>query len=199
MILYLVPLISAFIGWLTNWIAVKMLFNPKQKTNFIFFSWQGIFPANQAEIAAKVGKMVAEELLTPNDVKAVASSPEQMAKLRGLVEQKIDQYLFEQFPVKHNILAALIPRQKMLNMKAELLIEVDNTVPEMIDAYLHTVEQNFDVAKIIRERMEILEVDKLEKLLMAILEKEFRFVEYIGGFIGFLIGLMQLVITKWAI
>jgi uncharacterized membrane protein YheB (UPF0754 family) len=44
--------------------------------------------------------------------------------------------------------------------------------------------------------MSVLEVDKLEKLLMSILAKEFRFVELLGGVIGFLIGLMQVLMIK---
>jgi uncharacterized membrane protein YheB (UPF0754 family) len=193
---FAIPFISAGIGWFTNWLAIKMLFNPKEKTNFILFSWQGLFPANQAEISAKVGKMVAEELLSPQDVKAVANSPEQLLKLRKLVEGKMDEYLFEVFPSRHKILSALIPNSKMNEMKMELLEEVDKAVPEMIDAYLKTVEEKFDVAKIIFERMSVLEVDKLEKLLMSILAKEFRFVELLGGVIGFLIGLMQVLMIK---
>lgn len=197
--LFIIPFVAAGIGWLTNWLAIKMLFNPKKKTSFIFFSWQGLFPANQAEISARVGKMVAEELLNPQDVKSVANSPEQLLKLRQLVEKKMDEYLFEVFPTRHKILSVLIPDAKMNEMKMELLEEVDKAVPEMIDAYLKTVEEKFDVAKIIFERMSVLEVDKLEKLLMSILAKEFRFVELLGGVIGFLIGLIQVLLIKLSI
>ena len=37
--LILIPLISAFIGWFTNWIAIKMLFHPKEpkKILMVFF------------------------------------------------------------------------------------------------------------------------------------------------------------------
>ena len=95
-------------------------------------------------------------------------------------------------------MAALLPNFKLLELKKELLEEVEKIFPNVIDAYLKTVEQKLDVAEIIRSRMAILEVNKLEKLLMSILQKEFLFVEYIGAVIGFVIGLFQLLITVYS-
>jgi uncharacterized membrane protein YheB (UPF0754 family) len=34
--LILIPLISAFIGWFTNWIAIKMLFHPREPKKMVF-------------------------------------------------------------------------------------------------------------------------------------------------------------------
>ena len=196
-LIIILPFISALIGWFTNWVAIQMLFHPKKEKDFFFFKWQGIFPANQAEISAKVGRMVAEELLSAQDIKDVANSPEQIKKLHELVELKMDEYLFVQFPKRHKIMSALMPNSKLIELKEELLHEVELVFPDVIDAYLNTVEEKFDVSAIIRERMKVLEVDKLEKLLMSLLEKEFRFVEIIGGVIGFLIGLVQMLLTYY--
>jgi uncharacterized membrane protein YheB (UPF0754 family) len=198
-LIIILPFISAIIGWFTNWIAVQMLFHPKKEMNFFFFKWQGIFPANQAEIAAKVGKMVAEELLSAKDIKDVATSPEQMKKLHEMVELKMDDYLFIQFPQRHKIMSAIMPNSKLIELKTELLREVEMVFPDIIDAFLNTVEDKFDVSAIIKERMSILEVDKLEKLMMSLLEKEFRFVELIGGVVGFMIGLVQMLFTIYVI
>ena len=40
---YIVPvLLSAFTGWITTWIAVKMLFHPRRPINILGFKLQGI-------------------------------------------------------------------------------------------------------------------------------------------------------------
>jgi uncharacterized membrane protein YheB (UPF0754 family) len=75
--------------------------------------------------------------------------------------------------------------------KQEILEEIEYFTPEIIDKVMSKVHRDFDVAKIITERVAELEVDKLEELMMSILEKEFKFVEYIGGVIGFILGLFQ--------
>jgi uncharacterized membrane protein YheB (UPF0754 family) len=66
--LYLIPLISAFIGWFTNWIAIKMLFHPKEPKRILGITFHGIFPKRQAQFAEKLGKLVSNELLSFEDI-----------------------------------------------------------------------------------------------------------------------------------
>jgi uncharacterized membrane protein YheB (UPF0754 family) len=40
-------LLSAFTGWVTTWIAIKMLFHPRNPFKIFGFTIQGIFPKNQ--------------------------------------------------------------------------------------------------------------------------------------------------------
>ncbi|MFT5861156.1 MAG: uncharacterized membrane protein YheB (UPF0754 family), partial [Flavobacteriaceae bacterium] len=35
--IYTLPFIAALVGWFTNYLAVKMLFHPKEPINFYFF------------------------------------------------------------------------------------------------------------------------------------------------------------------
>ena len=65
MLLYLIPFISAFIGWITNWIAIKMLFHPKDPKRILGVTFHGIFPKRQQQFATKLGAVVAtcEKLL----------------------------------------------------------------------------------------------------------------------------------------
>jgi uncharacterized membrane protein YheB (UPF0754 family) len=47
----------------------------------------------------------------------------------------------------------------------------------------------------VREKVESFSSDKLEDMLFSIMKKEFRFIEIVGGVLGFFIGLLQLLIT----
>ena len=57
---------GAFIGWITNRIAIRMLFRPYRPWGIGRFSLQGLLPARQQELARVVGETVAKELL-PQD------------------------------------------------------------------------------------------------------------------------------------
>ncbi len=194
-IIVLLPIISALIGWFTNWVAVKMLFYPRQPHRILGITFHGIFPKHQTEVAAKIGSMIASELLTPEDVTPHLKSSEQMSHIKAIVERKMDDYLNGSFQQKHPVLAALLSEKRRSEFKEEILDEIEYFTPEIIDHVVMKMEKDFDVAKIISDRVAVLEVDKLEQLLMKVLEKEFKFVEYIGGIIGFLIGLLQVAIT----
>ena len=66
--LILIPVISGFIGWVTNWVAIKMLFHPRKPLRLPGMTIQGIFPKRQEQFAIKLGKLVSEQLLSFKDI-----------------------------------------------------------------------------------------------------------------------------------
>lgn len=58
-----IPLIGAFIGWITNVLAIRLLFRPHRPFQFLFWTFQGLIPKRRAEIAANVARVVDKDLL----------------------------------------------------------------------------------------------------------------------------------------
>ena len=50
-----IPIFAGFIGWFTNWVAIKMTFYPIYFWGYkkLKIGWQGIIPANAAKISNK--------------------------------------------------------------------------------------------------------------------------------------------------
>lgn len=86
------PLISALIGYITNVVAIRLLFWPQQPINFGFFKLQGVLPKRQADIAASVGELVEERLLSLDEVIDQVNTPEVRERL--VVPQVYDQYFY---------------------------------------------------------------------------------------------------------
>lgn len=189
------PLISAVIGWFTNYLAVKMLFRPKEKVKIGFIEFQGIFPKRQAMVAAQIGKMVANELISVDDIQEQLHRPENLALIHEGIERKIDNYLNDVLPGKYPLIAIFFTTKVKGKIKDELMGEVEQMAPEMIQRVVLNIEQSFDVESIITEKITQLSTDKLESLIMGILNKEFKFIEYIGAVVGFFIGLVQVLIV----
>lgn len=68
-------LVSAAIGYVTNWIAIEMLFKPYYPTMRHPFAWitlgywrQGLVPKNKNEVAGVLGEQVATKLLRPEQI-----------------------------------------------------------------------------------------------------------------------------------
>ncbi|WP_343089435.1 DUF445 domain-containing protein, partial [Methanocalculus natronophilus] len=61
-------LIGGLIGYLTNKIAVKMLFRPYKPLNFGLFKIQGVLPKRQSDIAKSVGDTIETSLLNDDDL-----------------------------------------------------------------------------------------------------------------------------------
>ena len=62
--LFLIVGIGAMIGWITNYIAIKMLFRPYKEMNFLFFKIQGLIPKRRSEIAVSIADTVQKELIS---------------------------------------------------------------------------------------------------------------------------------------
>lgn len=194
--IYTLPFIAALVGWFTNFIAVKMLFHPKDPVNILgVYTLQGIFPKNQKKVAENIGRMVAEELLSSEDLKEKLNNPENILSIKELVEAKIDFYLNVTFPKNYPITAAIVGDKRKSKLKEAVMEEVHESVPAMIDSYMANIEEKFNVEHIIQEKVNNLSPERLEDLIMKLLNKEFKFIEYIGAVIGFLIGWIQVLMA----
>ena len=195
--IYTLPFIAALVGWFTNFIAVKMLFHPKDPVNVLgIYTLQGIFPKNQKKVAENIGKMVAEELLSSEDLREKLNNPENILSIKELVEAKIDFYLNVTFPKSYPITAAIVGDKRRTKFKDTVMAEVDESVPAMIDSYMANIEEKFNVEHIIREKVNHLSPERLEDLIMKLLKREFKFIEYIGAVIGFIIGWIQVLMAS---
>ncbi|MEC9331861.1 MAG: DUF445 family protein, partial [Verrucomicrobiota bacterium] len=91
----LLPVIAAIIGWGTNYLAVRMLFHPRQEKRILGLSFQGVFPKRQKVLAEKLGKLVARELFSMQDVKKHLQGDEFISHIKTTIETKVDEFLEE--------------------------------------------------------------------------------------------------------
>jgi len=190
-ILYALPIISALIGWITNYLAVKMLFHPKFPLKILGVSIHGVFPKRQKQIAKKLGDLVANELFSISDLKveveSMIATEETMDLIGKKIEKTIRNKLVQNFPMLSMFLTDEMVEKVTNLFKAELqefLIETAQGIGSKI-------EEKISIEEIVREKVEAFSTDKLEEILYSIMKKEFRFIEITGAILGFLIGCIQ--------
>ena len=89
--LIFVILTSAAIGWITNYIAIKMLFRPHKEINFGFFKIQGLIPKRKAEIGNGIANVIQNELISIKDVVNNIDKKEFSKKLESLVDEILEK------------------------------------------------------------------------------------------------------------
>ncbi len=191
----LIPVISAFIGWFTNWIAIKMLFHPRQPKKILGITIQGIFPKRQQLFAEKLGKLVSNELLSYADIATKITHPDNLKSIMPLVDTHIEDFLRKQLPEQMPIISMFIGDSTIRELKSVFLIKLEELFPVIMQSYMHTLQDQLNLEAIVTEKVAGFSSDKMEQILMSIMQKEFRFVEIIGGILGFVIGLLQVFIT----
>ncbi|WP_207493407.1 DUF445 domain-containing protein [Aridibaculum aurantiacum] len=193
--LLIIPVISAFIGWFTNWIAIKMLFHPRVPKKILGITFQGIFPKRQRQFAEKLGKLVSNELLSFSDIEKKVTNPENLKKVMPVVEAHLDHFLKEKLKDQMPMIAMLVGEKTLDMMKAVFMTELEEMFPVIMNQYMGQLQSDLDLEKIVVEKVSSFSSDKLESILNQIMSKEFRFIEIIGAFVGFIIGLLQILIT----
>jgi len=190
-----IPVISAFIGWFTNWIAIKMLFHPREPKKILGITFQGIFPKRQQQFALKLGKLVSNELLSFSEIEQKIANPANVAKILPVLETHIDNFLRQKLTTEIPMLGMLIGDKTILQVKSVFLKELEELFPVLMQQYMTTLQNDLDLEKIVSEKVGNFSSDKLEDILNQIMSTEFRFVEIIGAVLGFIIGLVQVLLT----
>jgi uncharacterized membrane protein YheB (UPF0754 family) len=197
-ILLLIPVISGFIGWVTNWVAIKMLFHPRLPIKFLGITVQGIFPKRQQQFAAKLGKLVSEELLSFEEIKSVIAKPDNLSAVMPMLEQAIDRFLKEKLSVAIPMISMFIGDKTTDKIKTVLIEEIEQILPALINEYIDKIQHHLDLEKIVTDKVTKFSSNKLESILYQVMAKEFKFIEILGGVLGFIIGLLQVGITLLA-
>lgn len=192
--LYIIPFISAGIGWFTNYLAIKMLFYPRRERNFIFFKFQGIFPKRQEVLAARLGKIVAEELFSLEIIKQRVDNPNTRKDIKNRIEIEVAIYLRERVKAKIPLGANLILNDKRIEQIKDIICkEVEGFVPKIMEEFSYRLDK-INIEKIVHTKVASFSSEKLENLLMGVLKKELKFIEMAGAILGFFIGLVQVLL-----
>ena len=98
---WLLPvLVAAAIGYVTNWLAILMLFRPYERHGWLFVWPQGLLPRNKAKMAHEIGQKVGTELLPPEslvaelerEVRSYLSRPDVISKMREMVKEMLNKH-----------------------------------------------------------------------------------------------------------
>ena len=195
--IYTLPIIAALIGWFTNYLAVKMLFHPRKPINLLVLKVQGIFPKRQKDLAEKLGKIVSEELISVNDLAESIQNPENITEVKSVIDQKIDRFLNEKLKEAVPMISMFMSEELLGKIKTSLRTEFESVLPEIIDVVSKKLDQNVNIEKIVYERVVEFSSSKLEQILFSIMKKEFKFIELVGAMLGFIIGLVQVLLINF--
>jgi len=185
------PLVCGLIGWLTNRLAVKMLFRPKKPIRILGLTVQGVFPKRQRALAVNLGAMVEQELISHEDVTALIRDPSFEARFHAVADAYVERLINERLPAAIPMAAMFLNdqvRDKIRELISEQLVRF---IPKVLDIAAKELEDQLDVGELVRKKVEDFSIEELETMLESIMKREFRFIEYLGGVLGALIGLLQ--------
>ena len=193
--LLVMVLISGAIGWITNWVAIKMLFRPHKEINFGLFKIQGLIPKRKSEIGTGIASIIQNELISVKDVISNIDREEFSKRLNSLIDDVLDKNLKkkvkEKFPLLQMFFTDKVAKDVGNTIK-DIVMENQEKIFEIFSNY---AEENIDFEIIISDKISNFSLDKLEEIITLLAKKELKHIEVIGAVLGMIIGAVQYLIT----
>ena len=187
--------ISATIGWITNWVAIKMLFRPHKEINFGLFKIQGLIPKRKAEIGSGIANIIQNELISVKDVISNIDREEFSKRLNSSIDRVLEKNLKgkvkEKFPVMQMFFSDKMAKEVSDSIKSIIM----GNQEKIFEIFSNYAEENIDFSTIITDKISNFSLDKLEEIINGLAKKELKHIEVIGAILGAFIGLVQYFIT----
>lgn len=186
-------IIGGLMGYVTNVVAIKMLFKPYEpiKIPLTNIEIMGLIPKRRAEIAKNVAETVKRELLSEEDIFNGIIKEEDKKEIAGYINSKVSNIISEK--------AIFLPSSLVSKINGYISDIVDKEVGNAIDdlsgSFVEKAKDRVDIEKIIEDRINEFDIEYLEEVTVRIAKKELKHIEVLGLILGFLIGIVQGLIT----
>lgn len=190
---FLLPVVGAAIGWVTNYAAIKLLFKPREPREILGFRFQGLIPKRRKEIARSIALAIEREILSKEDIASMLGNIEWKREVERIVDDVIDHRLGSK-RIRAIPLIGLVSENLAYHIKhlltKEVLRQVDTKKEELVTRFRDKV----DLKEVMISKIDNLDFLSFERLLSDIIARELKHLEYLGALMGFMIGVVQSVI-----
>lgn len=191
--LFSIPLITAFIGWMTNRVAIKMLFHPRRPIHLFGLRWQGLVPRRQPEMARRAAEIIEREVLSQHllrhEMEAIDFEEYIGTFTRRVIHDKLGDKL-RAVP----FIGPFLNEATLSKLAALAGDEMKKQAPYLKNRLATEMEARLPIRNLVETRIASFELEKLEEIINKIAAREFRAIETLGAVLGFIIGLLQLLL-----
>ncbi len=167
------PVVGSMLGFITNFIAIKLLFRPKKKTLGI----QGLLPKRKSAIAQRAGEIVNGYLVNSEELRKKIDK----TKLNEAVDRFVEKYRYKFWDVP--ILKSVVKR-----ILISILIDKDGYFSRRV---IESIIDEGMVSGIVQQKINEFDVSTLESLMKKASGPEINFIIFTGAVLGFIIGLAE--------
>ncbi|EPV4645555.1 DUF445 family protein [Clostridium perfringens] len=174
-------LIGAVIGYITNWLAIKMLFRPRE-AKYIFgmklpFT-PGLIPKEKSRIANKVGETVGTHLLNSDSLSKALKDDKIKSKFNEVAKEKINQVINSNSTLEESLKNTL--GENYYALKRNMINNIAKTILESIQEEEFKNKLKFYIVDSIKERLnknpekiiDFINSNKFREVIINTLEEE---------------------------
>ncbi|AMQ90847.1 hypothetical protein ASQ50_00825 [Marinobacter sp. LQ44] len=189
---WLLPVGGFAVGFITNWIAINLIFAPLRPRRVLFWRIQGLFLRRQEQISDTWARLVAEELITVEKVADAMINGQHGARTRAIIQKHLRPMLDNSMVMK---LAAQVTvgmtgytdLKRVMNQKAVIATR------DVFNDPAFNRERAPIVAGVLAGQMKSLRPEEFQDILRPAFREEELQLMFVGGLFGAVAGLIQFI------
>lgn len=189
----ILAIIGGLIGYITNVIAIKLIFRPINPIKIPILNIEiiGMIPKRKTEIATNIAKVVEEQFISIDEI------------TDNIITEQDKQHIIDYIKVRVKLILSekmtLIPstiRNLVQNYVSEIIEdEIREGIDELSEEIIIKTKNRINIKEIIEDKINELDLYELETIILQIVKNELRHIEVLGLILGFFIGIVQGIIT----
>jgi uncharacterized membrane protein YheB (UPF0754 family) len=188
---WVLPAFGFFVGYATNWLALKLIFEPAEPRKIGPWTIQGLFHKRQQAVAQQYAEMVSSQIINPDNMTARMVEGKAGERLFAIIGDRLDEMLDR---YRENPMAKmLVPGGDWDKIRTELFERVRDELPKP-GGFLHTfTSRAVDVYGELLDRMTELDSVSFEGVLRPPFQQDEWKLILAGAALGLGAGVLQVV------
>jgi uncharacterized membrane protein YheB (UPF0754 family) len=192
----IMPAFGLIVGWFTDWLALKMIFNPKEPVRVLGFEWQGLFLRRRREVAADYGALIADEIITPRKViEAILRGP-MSDRVFAMVRKQVQASLDRNTGLAKPLVVFSVGSSRYQAMKRTITAKIMERLPETMTYVEDYARDTMDIRNLLVHKMQSLDELQFEALIRPAFEQDEWILITVGALLGFTMGEAQALILE---
>lgn len=189
---WILPVCGFLVGYITNWVALKIIFRPLEPKKFGSFTLHGVFLKRQDVVSETFARVICVEILHPKAMwNAILRGPHHesfQAMLRAHSIQFTEQIVGGLKP----LVLATVGKEEFAQIKEEIATKIMKKLPSIVDRSYEYMTQAFDLENTMKEKMQALSHTEFENVLHPAFQEDEILLIMVGGVLGLIVGVFQL-------
>lgn len=185
--------IGGLIGYITNVVAIKLIFRPIEPIRIPIINKEiiGLIPKRKSEIASNIGEVIAEEFLSVDEMLENAITEQDKNKIVEYIKVRIKLIVNEKLNFIPGSLKSIVQGYISDTIEDEIKVSID----ELEEEIKNNVSKRINIQQMVEDKINELDLYMLENIILKIVKNELRHIEVLGLVLGFMIGIIQGIVT----
>ena len=189
---WMLPVFGGFVGLVSDWLALQLMFRPLQPKKVMGYTWQGVFIKRQQEVARDYAALISKQILTSRHMMEELFTGSKSDKVIELVNRYVKEEIDLQAGAMRPLLVAAIGGQKYQHIKSDVAERMLAQMPETMKYVESYAEDALDIRQTLIERMQKLTPEEFEGMLRPAFKEDEWILITVGAVLGALVGEMQI-------